>query len=550
MRVIYTVVKLREERQLLARFLVIQQSRNLNLQDAIGSYEMSIIPRSLFANDGSLLTPNKKSAIISLIEKLPLPHEICFQEAHNETTVSSVESYESSVDSTQRSSPQESIAIIDAMAIVQSLKKTPTMKKMSDLLLVFCKKIENRAKGYSETRVVFDEYYDASLKAKTRAKRAKAKKATIEISYRMNDHMSLSYVTLKDLLTSTKTKRSLTKYLADGLLTQKSFQGRLIVVQGGTARSENCAVSEEVLSHSHEEADTLIPLHALDAMKDDKRKLIVVHCADTDILTLLVDLVANDRHSESSKIHIEKTGKSSGNIDIMSRVQAIGLAKAKGLVGFHNFSGGDYGGKFVGISKETWMKAFLALPDDDDVVLCFQQLGTFKLTVADFSGSLPSSVSPLEKFLCSVYAPDNCVIRKIPDLRWELFRTKNLEGEKLPPTLPTFFLHILRCNFVTMRDKSYTNAHPTLPPLTETGWEIVDGTIVPMRCLSPPAPKAVLELVKCGCDPVKGCKNKCSCVKNNLPCTPLCKCYVAGCENLLTNYHRDSDYVQDEEEEQ
>ena len=131
-----------------------------------------------------------------------------------------------------------------------------------------------------------------------------------------------------------------------------------------------------------------------------------------------------------------------------------------------------------------------------------------------------------------------------------MFRTKNLEGEKLPPTLPTFFLHILRCNFVTMRDKSYTNAHPTLPPLTETGWEIVDGTIVPMRCLSPPAPKAVLELVKCGCDPVKGCKNKCSCVKNNLPCTPLCKCYVAGCENLLTNYHRDSDYVQDEEEEQ
>ena len=163
----------------------------------IGSYENSIIPRSLFANDGSLLTPNKKVC----------HHKrICFQEAHNETTVSSVESYESSVDSTQRSSPQESIAIIDAMAIVQSLKKTPTMKKMSDLLLVFCKKIENRAKGYSETRVVFDEYYDASLKAKTRAKRAKAKKANIGISYRINDHMSLSNVTLKDLLTSTKMK--------------------------------------------------------------------------------------------------------------------------------------------------------------------------------------------------------------------------------------------------------------------------------------------------------------------------------------------------------
>ena len=60
------------------------------------------------------------------------------------------------------------------------------------------------------------------------------------------------------------------------------------------------------------------------------RKLIVVYCADTDdILTLLVYLVANDRQSESCKIHIEKTGKSSVKIDIISRVQEIGLAKAK-----------------------------------------------------------------------------------------------------------------------------------------------------------------------------------------------------------------------------
>ena len=97
-----------------------------------------------------------------------------------------------------------------------------------------------------------------------------------------------------------------TKYLADGLLARKSFHGHQIVVQGGTARIENCAVSEEVLSHSHEEAHKLIPLNGLDAMKDDKRKLIAVHCAYTDILTLFVDLVANDRHSESSKIHLEK----------------------------------------------------------------------------------------------------------------------------------------------------------------------------------------------------------------------------------------------------
>ena len=158
-------------------------------------------------------------------------------------------------------------------------------------------------------------------------------------------------------------------------------------------------------------------------------------------------------------MEMEKTGgKTFRTVDIIERVRALGKSKSKGLVGFHNCSGGDYGGKFVGISKETWMKAVLELSDTDDVILCFQNLGTLALSVADFDGSLPSCVAPLEKFVCSVYAPEHCPFRKIPDLRWELFRTKNLEGEKLPPTVPTLFLHILRCNFITMRDKSYVEA--------------------------------------------------------------------------------------------
>ena len=40
------------------------------------------------------------------------------------------------------------------------------MKKMSDFSAVFNKKIERRSKGYSETRVKFDEYLINSLKTK------------------------------------------------------------------------------------------------------------------------------------------------------------------------------------------------------------------------------------------------------------------------------------------------------------------------------------------------------------------------------------------------
>ena len=50
------VIKLREERQLLARFMIIQLKRKLDLRSAIGEFKIAVIPRSFFNNDGTLLT--------------------------------------------------------------------------------------------------------------------------------------------------------------------------------------------------------------------------------------------------------------------------------------------------------------------------------------------------------------------------------------------------------------------------------------------------------------------------------------------------------------
>ena len=66
-------IKLREERQLLARFFVIQQFRPElvpKLPDTIGDYEMSVVPRPMFANDGSLLIPTDKSSIMHAVKSL------------------------------------------------------------------------------------------------------------------------------------------------------------------------------------------------------------------------------------------------------------------------------------------------------------------------------------------------------------------------------------------------------------------------------------------------------------------------------------------------
>ena len=125
--------------------------------------------------------------------------------------------------------------------------------------------------------------------------------------------------------------------------------------------------------------------------------------------------------------------------------------------------------------------------------------------------NLPAEIRPLEKLVCKVYSklgPQN-----IPQLRWELFRTQQREGEMLPPTRGAFLPHVMRVNYVTMRDKSYISACPTLLPIDKCGWYFENDILMPVQSFLSPAPKAVIELVKCTC--AKGCTRNCGCRKTS-----------------------------------
>ena len=103
------VVKLKDERGLFARFLVIQQSRPglvPKLVATIGEYEMSVIPRSIFAVDGSLMVCKDKSDLQNAIEDIQADVD--------------AELLENAI-ATGR------VLIIDAMSVVNSMKKTPGM---------------------------------------------------------------------------------------------------------------------------------------------------------------------------------------------------------------------------------------------------------------------------------------------------------------------------------------------------------------------------------------------------------------------------------------
>eukprot|EP00057_Strongylocentrotus_purpuratus_P007692 XP_011662166.1 PREDICTED: uncharacterized protein LOC105437364 [Strongylocentrotus purpuratus] len=454
-----------------------------------------------------LLIPSDKRSFIHAIETYGTEPNSQSEDQINEQQDSP------NIETSGEDKKTDKLCIIDAMAVVQAIKKSPSMVDCSDFAAAFVRSIRKIASQYDEARVIFDRYIDDSLKAQTRGKRT----AGIEpVKFDIKDNTNIKLVSLKTLLSHNYTKSQLTEYLGKAVLHEYTNSSKNVVVVYGNATYSNKPdmFDPELTHHTHEEADTLIPLHVLDATSKAAENIIDidVYSPDTDVFVYLMDLCST--HNVLGRLcFITGKGNAKRTIDIAERCSAVGSEKSKGLLGLHAFSGADWGGKFAGISKSRWIKQYLGLDPECDIVHAFQTLGE-----EDFNQE--SVLSVLEDFVCKVYAR-NSKATKVSDLRWELFRAKNLEAEKLPPTLGSLTPHIQRANFVARVNKGYKVPKPKLPPLDGNGWELSpEGTFSATKCLELPAPKAVMELVKCSCR--KECKSHCSCKKNHLPCTALC----------------------------
>ena len=149
------VIKLREERELLERFLIIQGSHPHlipKLEETNGKYDMAMVPRSLCAGVGTLLLTADKANLMKTFE------DVTFQ------SLQGVQQDFIEEDLTQNDSIEEADAtikgfIIDAMAVLQCMKKSNTMQTLSDLQEAFNERIQNMVSGYDEVRVVFDHIW-------------------------------------------------------------------------------------------------------------------------------------------------------------------------------------------------------------------------------------------------------------------------------------------------------------------------------------------------------------------------------------------------------
>ena len=133
------------------------------------------------------------------------------------------------------------------------------------------------------------------------------------------------------------------------------------------------------------------------------------------------------------------------------------------------------------------------------------------------------------------------------ELRLDLFKKKQAQSERLPPTQGAISEAILRAHYQTMVCNN-NGPNPNIPS-PENYWKKNSNKWLPVMMTTPPAPEAIIEMVKC-CSGKQQCStNRCQCQKAGLTCTELCACSDddAPRENALQEDDGD-EYIDDNDE--
>ena len=129
------------------------------------------------------------------------------------------------------------------------------------------------------------------------------------------------------------------------------------MMTSGTTTSGNIQIPLSLLSHSQEEADTIMVLHAASVNKDTH---LVVFSPDTVVLLLLVHHFPS--LPDSTTLYTGK-GRQRRFISVQDIYIKLGQKRSAAILGFHAFTGSDINGRFGGRTKDWCFKVVLS-PND------------------------------------------------------------------------------------------------------------------------------------------------------------------------------------------
>jgi len=177
-------------KNLYGRLMVVtrlNRESDIDQKNAVGNYEFTLTPRTLFAPDGSMLMCTDMSKLMHELEKLASTVD---GNDHNEILAPNEQ------DGLAFTSPANAkIAIVDGMVLVQKMTKNKKSKfsTVKDLAQDFIDKLRNMTAGFSEVILVFDTYKPNSLKEKTRERCRQGKAA---VQYKIKGDTNIKHILL------------------------------------------------------------------------------------------------------------------------------------------------------------------------------------------------------------------------------------------------------------------------------------------------------------------------------------------------------------------
>ncbi len=480
------------------RLMAVNARKKVPLERVM-SHENTAVPLSICKDDGTKMTC-EKSHFMSKLESI-LPETIANISSAN-------------------------CIIYDASVTIRALKPPSDTANYKALASNFTSHLVQKAQLISshveEIHIIFDRYFDDSIKNQTRQVRGARSDTGGSVHHITPD--GIVPVNYSAFLERSENKAGLAKYYTEYIMGNASLylsDHHSMYLSGGAGdrvvNIKRTGVTDiPHLYSNQEEADTRLVLHAADAANRGN-KTIVIHSQDTDVLVLLL----HHRPAIKAEEIFLYTGTQAKHTDkkrfipIHTLFDAVTREQHNIMLAGYCLTGCDSTSSFFGHGKR---KAF----------------GLIMKKASKFQGMADLGTGPLNKaqqeactaFVGALYGEDDCT--SLNDIRCKKAKEVQKNIKKMPPTDNSLLQHMLRCIYQLCIWRTALSAVQDPPCATEYGYErdTVSKKLVPKWMSQPPAVPELLNDLVCTCAPNK-CHEHCTCLDNEQPCTAACACEAA-----------------------
>ena len=473
----HQIRSLKNSCELFGRMYISCQSRESDMDDFF-RHETQPVPPSL--SDMGDMRHCTKSDLINCLEKLLGGNSI-------------------------QTMPTVDAKILDGSVLVNMLlpKSSATFEQYKEN--VFLPYILKCLQQVSRVDVVWDCYFEDSLKGHTRQQRGSGSRVLVKDSTPIPQNWH-------NFLRVNQNKTDLYQYLSESIANLKVSDGMQIYSTCGNEvlSSHECIIEDNLAPCNHEEADSRLLLHAAHCVQNGHRRLLI-RTVDTDVVVIAIStfhLISPDELWIAFGL-----GNHYRLIPIHELTKALGEDKSKALPFFHSFTGCDTSSSFSSVGKKKAWDTWNAYPDVTNTFLVLSQPAP---SISE------DNMRILERFVILLYDKSSD-LSEVYQARKALF-AKGRQLDRIPPTKAALLEHSKRAAYQAghIWGSSLTPMQ-TLPSPRDWGWIAGEEKLwIPFWTALPEAAKSCKELVKCHCK--KACRAPCKCVKSFLTCTELCYC--------------------------